>query len=292
MGSSVNISGPWSRYYTKEDKDKLAAGVVVGNAESTQRNSQVVIDSVMQRVAADLKNNYNLSDSEVSLLMPLLNSGASESDILNYVNKLVGTRQSEEKNSLSSQLSEMRSVGYNPDLSGGISPSINPSESPAFDVGSISDISSSNGSLSAKFDSVSSLLFKTLSFGLQAYGLVSGSLMKESAELAGFAASDILGLSGDSEGMIADVPAAIKHLVDSRGLSGRKARKYASFVAANINSVHSALERLKISALYNRAKGDLKVSEAEISDDVINNTIAFIKDSTATKASVAKAIFL
>lgn len=269
-------------------------GTRLGSWASTQASNQVtnlqhqrgLYSPEDERKLETWKNAYNLTDDDVALIRPLLANGVSREEILNYINNLTAQHQTDIKNSLSSKIAEERSVGLNPDLAG--VPEGSDSASVPFEGSSDPLKSGSKASLSSRFDQVSGLLFKTISLGLQAYGLVGNQLISESKSILELAGSDVLGLSADDKGMITDVDSALNDLVTARGLRGRKARKYADAVRATINSVPVAVERLKSGSEYNRAMADFKVSEAENSEDVVSNTLQFITDSAATKASVAK----
>lgn len=232
------------------------------------------------------KDYYDLSDDDLALIRPLLVSGVSQDEILTYINNLKSQHQTDDKNSMTSKYNEMRSLGINTDLAGvpeGADSSAVPFAGPSDPLSS-----SSKASLSSRFDQVSGMLFKTISLGLQAYGLVGNQLLAESKSMLELAGLDVTSLPGDETGMITDFDSAIQDLVSKRGLRGRKARKYADAVRSTINSVPVAIERLKNGSDLNRAMTDFKVSAAENSEDVIANTLQFISDSAATKASVAK----
>ena len=260
-------------------------GTKLGSWASTQASNAVtdiqhqrgVMSSADQHQLELWKNAYNLSDDDIALISPLLASGVSTDEILTYINNLQAQHQTDDKNSLASKIAEERSVGINPDLAG--VPEGADSSAVPFVGSSDALASGSKGSLSSKFDQVSGLLFKTISLGLQAYGLVGNQLISESKSILEMAGADVASLIGDANGMITDVDSALVDLLKSRGLRGRKARKYADAVRSTINSVPAAIERLNNGSAWNRAMADYKVSEAENSEDVVANAMSFITDS-------------
>lgn len=255
----------------------------------TSDETKNVISNWQKEYLSNLKSQYGLSESDLALLKPALMAGASDSEILSYVNELTASHQSEDKNSVSSQLNEQRSAGYNPDLAGSL-PSSGGSLVPGISgLLNSADLPSSGGSasLSGKFTDVAGLVLKTMSFGLQAYGVVSNSLMASASMLNGFATEDVLKAAADENGIVGNVEEQIANLIRSRGLHGRKAKQYASYVAANINSAAAITGRLRGATDMNNALYDSKIAAFKASPEYISSVTDFLRDTQATQASMA-----
>lgn len=259
---------------------------IPGRNSADQLNS--AISNWAKEYSSTLKSQYGLSDDDISLIMPMLMAGSTDSEILSYINQLKASHIDESKNSTSSQLQDLRDVGYNPDLSGSV-PSFNPSQTP---VGSFdfSDLPSSggSGSLSSKFTDIAGLVLKTMSFGLQTYGFVSGNVLQQIKAISDFADSDIANLVGNDTGVVENVDDAISKMIASRGLTGNKAKKYASYVASRINSTLNVTSRLRQSSDKAVALYDSKVNGFKSSDDYINQVIRYISATQQEQTIMAE----
>ena len=240
------------------------------------------------------QSQYGLSDSDLDLLKPLLgwNSGYSEADILKYINELTASHQIDDKNSFANQISEQRAAGYNPDLSGS-APSVSGSSVPGIGAAGLintADLPSSGGSasLSGKFTEVAGLVLKTMSFGLQAYGLVSNSLIQSASLLDGFASSDALNALADENGVVQDVEGAISDLVASRGLKGKRARQYAGFLSSRINSAASITGRLNNMSDKEKAFYDYRINKFKSGNDYIDSVTQFLMQTQQQQTKLAE----
>lgn len=239
-----------------------------------------------------LQKTYGLNDEDYQLLLPMLISGASPQELFSYIQNLSASHKETKYNegSIARDIASLRSAGYNPDLSGSLPSGSGSMSLPKSSPFSVADLPSNGGSssLAEKFTSVAGLVLKTMSFGLQAYGVVSNSLLSTAGVLSGMADKDVLSLFGNEEGIVEDVDSAIASLISANGLHGRKAKQYASYVANRINSTLAVTGRLRGASDKALALYDSKINSFKASDEYTNQITAFLRDTANTQALMAE----
>lgn len=239
-----------------------------------------------------LKTRYGLSDSQIELMKPLLDSfyqgNLTSADIETYANELMAAQQQLDYNSESAVANRMRAAGLNPDLTG-----LSEGNGEIPGAGNIvsaaeNKSASSEGACKQKANQITSTLMQAVTLGLNAYGIVQGQLAGSIASGAAAAGEDLLNLSGNAEGFV-DIKSELGKMLNSRIFRNKSERRaYITEVTRRANAFDIATQRLNRKAAHNEAKLNNRIAEFKGSENYITNALQILEKKQTIDLLAAK----
>lgn len=196
---------------------------------------------------------YGVGDEYRDIVLPLLATGASQDEILQYISKLHVSEfdKKQEEEAFADKIRLMRASGINPDLSG-VPDSGESAATPSFEP---LPSSGGKGTLMERFGGAISNILRIGTFALQGYKVFSDVSLAAAAEIGEAVQQDLTSVLGNENGVVDSFDSALHGSL--RGYTGKKLRKYSQMVASNLNSAGVVLSRLKTNAAIEREKGSL-----------------------------------
>lgn len=269
----------------KKTPNFLTIGSKKGRAQQLRSHEEEIINA--------MKSRYGLSDKQIELMKPLLDSfyqgNLTSADIETYANELIAAQQEINYNNESSVANRMRAAGLNPDLTG---LSEGTAEIPgAASIANSTDTkpASSEGACKTKATQITSTLMQAATLGLNAYNILQN-VMGTSIErgIAG-AATDILNIDGDDNGEVTDVKGAVEKLVNSK-MFRNKAERHAYIMEATkrMNAIDVATERMNRKTAKDTARLNSKVAAFKGSEEYIQKALKLLETNQTIEVLAAQ----